>query len=382
MTPMHLLCAPFPSPQGTQAAVAAMLRAERDAGTAPRLLAYAERFGDVDAGIAVERLPAVPLRVGARSGPSLARVAHDAAAVVALAARARADGARTPMYAHNVEAAIACAIAGVPYVYVAHTSMRDELPSYGTFGPFAPRLGDALDRAAASQARAIAAIVPSLRASLAKRLGRTVAYLPVPWPVADVADDRAAARHALGLADDAIALLHAGNLDAYQGLEKLMDVAIELGRARSVVVLVATASEPRACSSVLAARGIAHRFLPLASEADRARAHAAADVALIVRSVPHGLPIKLLEALARGVPVVTTALASGGLPLRQAAMVEGADDASTLARACLRACGSARTDLIRDGRAYLGEHHSPEAYRFAEHAIGEIAGAAGRRSRA
>jgi glycosyltransferase involved in cell wall biosynthesis len=56
-------------------------------------------------------------------------------------------------------------------------------------------------------------------------------------------------------------------------------------------------------------------FAPLASEHDRAVAHAAADVALVPRLASGGLPIKLLEALARDVPVVANRRALAGLPL-------------------------------------------------------------------
>lgn len=371
---MHLLCAPFPSPQGTQACVAAMLRAELDGGSEPRLLAYAEGYGSSELERFVERLPALPFTVGSRSGPSLARIAHDLGAVVAM----RARRASAPVFAHNVEAGVVCALSGVPYVYVAHTSMHEELPTYGRFGSAARPLGDRLDRAAASRAAAIAAIVPDLRDSLAHRLGRTVDYLPVPWEPAKEHADRDEERARLGIGD-AIVVLHAGNLDRYQGLDTLIDVMSELGRTRRAMLLVATESDPAEFTRRLAERGVRHRFLPLATERDRQVAHAVADVALVTRSIPGGLPIKLLEALARGVPVVTTRIASGGLPLGDAARVLSEPTSAALAAACVDSASRDRAEVLARGHAYLAAHHGAPAFRFAERTIGECA--AGRRPR-
>lgn len=366
---IHLLCAPFPSPQGTQAAVAAMLRAERQSGLRPRLLAYAEGYGSGDPTLEVERLPELPFEVGPRSGPSFARALHDALAAVVLFAR------REPelVFAHNVEAAVACALAGVDYVYVAHTSMRDELPSYGAVGPLAGHLGALLDRAASSRAIDIAAIVPDLRAELESRLGREVSLLPVPWESAAEVACRDEARRALSLHPDSLVLLHAGNLDAYQGLDTLVDVARELGRSRRTTLLVATASEGGAFRRRLRDLAIDHRFVPLSSEEQRSHAHAAADVALVARNVPYGLPIKLLEALSRGVPLVCTRMAAAGLPLGDAAIVVPEASVTELASACMRASTQARDSMVREGHAYLREHHGLSSFRRAEETIVELA---------
>ena len=65
--------------------------------------------------------------------------------------------------AHNVEAAWACAAAGVrPFVYFAHTSMREELPYYVPPGvrALARAARDGLDRGAYLGAATVFALTP------------------------------------------------------------------------------------------------------------------------------------------------------------------------------------------------------------------------------
>src|SRR5690606_20899050 len=83
------------------------------------------------------------------------------------------------------------------------------------------------------------------------------------------------------------------------------------------VWLVATASDSRDFANKLARAGLrdATRIVPLGAEGERRALHAAADLVLVPRASPGGVPIKLLDALARGAPVVAARRALAGLPL-------------------------------------------------------------------
>lgn len=374
---VHLLCAPFPSPQGTQGAVAAMLGAEQRAGIDSRLVTYAESYGasygEPQSAVNVERLPHLPIRVGARSGPSFARVAHDVAALAWLART------RTAVFAHNVEAAWAAAAARVPYVYVAHTSMRAELPSYGGLFADAERFGEVLDRVAVTRAVATVAITPALADELRDRYGGTrghlthVTYAPLPWSATRdsvSSDTRAAWRRSFDIPPTACVVLHAGNLDAYQGIDTLLDVVAVMARKTPALLLVATESQPSEFLLRCAEAGVEVRLARLRNEHDRHVAHAMADVAIVARSVGLGLPIKLLDALARGLPVVATRMSCAGLPVHEALRVVPNSDAESLARVALSFSGpSGEADSARDRvgaaaptHAYLREHHADAHY--------------------
>jgi len=352
---------PFPTPQGTQAIVGMMVRALRQHGHRAELLTYAHGQPDLSALADLEprRLPDWP-RVGAtRSGPSLGKIALDLRMVAALRAERSRSGAEL-VVAHNVEAAWACAMAGVlPFVYFAHTSMREELPYY--VGPRVHALGraagDALDRGACLRAASVFALTPVLGTRLSA-LHAHVEVVPPPFerPL-EAPPSRSAARTRLGLPMDAPVALYAGNLDAYQGIELLL-AAIARAPA-SWHLLVATASAPEPLRALAHAHGVAARVVlaPLATEHNRAAAHAAADVALVPRLASGGLPIKLLEALARGVPVVATRRALAGLALADhVEMVTVAEDDSPEALARGMTDLGARlagVDLLHAGQAAL-----------------------------
>lgn len=356
---------PFPSPQGTQAAVRAMLTAEADAGLTPTLLSYAHGGEGAPAPGRHLRLPELVGDRSLKSGPSWRKVLQDAQLAWAL----RGIGQR-PVIAHHVEAAAAAWLASArPFVFFAHTALGPELPMYlpEAFSAAARRSGNGLDGALLRAADHVCALSPQLCAQLARVGGRGVPYVPVPWrvPRETAASLRGEARHRLGLDEHAEVLLYAGNLDRYQGLEQLIGALAQLAPRRpDLRLLVATGSARDPFVRGLRAAGVRERvtFTRARDEAERSEVHAACDVAVIPRRSPGGLPIKLLDALARGVPTVATTRATAGLPLGAALAAESADDEpGALARALENAL--ARREPVREeGRAYVAEAHHPERY--------------------
>lgn len=354
---LHVAALPFPSPQGTQAAIRFMLEALQRRGERAELLTYAHGEGTVS--FPHHRARALVSDPSLRSGPSLAKVVNDLALAAALAAHPAPQ-----LVAHHVEAAAIARFARRPWVFVAHTDLEAELPTYlaPRWRSAAARAGAAIDRTLGRAAGALAAVSPRLAASLAERCGRPVHALPIPWPVPPPIDpdERRDARRALGLPDGTRTVLYAGNLDEYQGLEPLWSALARLRSQRSEVRLIVATEDPRA--AVLAEP---HFLLPLGTEDARRRAHAAADVVVVPRRSPGGLPVKLLDALARGSTVVTVPRALAGHVIAPVIRAARDDDAEALAIAVaagLEAGIDRREALASDARSYVAEQHADACF--------------------
>jgi glycosyltransferase involved in cell wall biosynthesis len=366
MRSLHVAALPFPTQQGTQAAVHAMLSALSAAGQAPELLCYAHGVPAPRPPYRLHRL-ARSLGVSSlRSGPSLPKLALDLLLVRELRALAKT---RRPEWvvAHHVEAALACAAAGLSrFAFVAHTSLAAELKFFfpARLAPVCDRLGSALDRYLCRRATHAFAVSPLLAAQLQRSSGVPVHPLSIPWrlPEASRGGDRAAARRALGLVTEDEVILYAGNLDAYQGLSALLASVELLARERPrVVLLLATQAAPAELAK-LVARGVRVRHTGLADEDDRRRAHAAADVVAVPRASAGGLPVKLLDALARGTHVVASQRAAAGLVLGTTCTLVEDDNPHAFARALARDLTQPDRTRARRARAYVARAHDDASF--------------------
>lgn len=364
---LHVAALPYPTTQGTQVAIGEMVAAEARAGRRTALLTY--RAGTGEESRFAHEVPGGWVQPRSlRSGPSLEKLAADAELAVVLARRAREADL---VIAHHVESAALAIALGLPrWAFLAHTVLGPELPTYFSprsrraLGSLALRAGTALDRALVRRAPAVGVISPFVGDALAALGAASPVVVPVPLlPIAPTVT-RVDARAQLGLDAGDEVVLYAGNLDAYQGLPILADAMLRVGTQRPRArLLVASASAPAAFGAMLAARGLAARFVPVTSERDRARAHAAADVLAVPRGTAGGFPIKIVDAMARGTPIVAMARACSGFALPGAWIAD--DDARSLAEALTRALTSSPTERARrvaEARTHLSLAHADTAY--------------------
>ena len=361
---LHVACLPFPSHQGTQAAVDAMLRAWSTSAHPAHLLSYAHGAYALDAPYEVHRTPDFPKVRSLRSGPSWGKVALDARFVASIRALARRLRPKA-IVAHHIEAALTSIVANVaPVYYLAHTSLSHELPVYF---PRLPRsavnaIGRAAEQWVCARAARVAAVAPSLASLL-----QGAHYVPVPWPASVARVPKEAARAALDLPADARICLYAGNLDRYQGWEHLLDALAKLRRVEGKArLLVATESDTGAAQRAASVRGVANAldFRGLSSERLRMCVHGAADLAWVPRRTEGGLPIKMLDAFSRRVPVVAMERASAALPIADSCAVVPNDDSEAIALETARLLRDAEAANRRVERAstYLASRHSAPAY--------------------
>ena len=243
---LHVACLPFPSYQGTQAALDAMLRASIKSSRSAHLLVYSHGAYALSAPYPIHRMPDFPKVRSLRSGPSLGKLALDARCIAETRRLVRRIRPRA-IVAHHIEAALAAIAAQVgPLYYVAHTSLSRELPVYLPMLPqrMVSRAAGRTEAFVCERAHGVAAVAPAL----ASLLGDHVRYLPVPWRAPRSTDrpSRSEARRDLGLPPEDLVCLYAGNLDRYQGWEHLLEALAVLRTTHATAsLLVATESDPR-----------------------------------------------------------------------------------------------------------------------------------------
>ena len=369
---LHVAALPFPSSQGTQAALLAYVNASaREAAQQGRqvgLVTYAEGDGRtlLLPNVVHQRSIAPIANASLRSGPSLAKVAED---VFLIRAVRRMHAEKT--VAHHIEAGLACIAARLPFTWVMHTALGPELPLYAPTRPrLAPWLswaGESLDAFVAKRAERILAVSPFLATRASARFQREVGVLAIPWSSAEAVsvEERAQARAALGFEEGDVVLLYAGNLDHYQGLDVALKAFAQITReAPHARWLIATESDATALRREAASLGVLGQlvFAPLADDAARRTAHVAADIALVPRRLEAGVSVKLLEAFAHALPTVAVRASTGGFAMDDAARLV-ADNAEELATATLALVRSveARGELGARGLHYLQAHHSDAA---------------------
>ena len=239
----------------------------------------------------------------ARSGPNLAKPFADASLLRALVQAHR----RSPfdvVIAHNAEAAVVALAARprirIPVLYVAHTILQHELSAYASvrWRSFLDPVGGAIDAWICRHANGIVALSEDARAQLRRHARCEIEIVPPGLEPTDPptgAQQREACR-SLDLEPNSF-VLYSGNLDGYQELA-LLDDAAKHCREQGIPFVVATHD----------ARDGAARF-PNLTLAERSfpeiRAlHFSARMLLLSRRRRGGFPIKLLNYMEAGRPIV------------------------------------------------------------------------------
>ncbi len=265
--------------------------------------------------------------------------------------------------AHNAEAAaIALAVRPaikVPVIYVAHTLMRRELSCYGPAATAPPidALGGQVDRLLARYADALVVLCEDARAELAPHARGPVALIPPaldPSP-APSNESRSQACVRAGVVPGAFSL-YAGNLDPYQDLPRLAQAAQRLGDADHPILVAS--HDPRGLPANL---GAALRFFEVSNfEQLRALTFAAGEL-VATRTRPGGFPVKLLNYMESGRPILAhEGIADGFEHARNAWLLPRHAGAESLADGLrwLRRHPETASRIGREGRAHLERRHA------------------------
>ncbi len=364
-----VLAAPFPSHQGSQVFVAEQARALEETGADVTLFCYGAT-GEASRGetdLPTVRTSAAVTPQGLRSRPHPKKAIAD----LALARHLLRSARREPfdaVVAHNAEATAAALLVrrflDAPVVYLAHTLLCHELPTYGraSAARALASAGGKLERFLAGRADAVVTLCEAASAALAPFARGPVECIPpglVPGP--EIGSDEqlgACKRHGL---EPGAFVLYAGNVDGYQDLATLDAAAARIPETR---VVVATHDAEGADFAHL-------EVLEIANPREVRTLLHACGAAVLPRRLPGGFPIKLLNYLEAGRPVLAHAGVAAGLTHAREAWLlpdtAGAEDWADALCLLLEDRGLARR-LGAAGRAHLERHHAwPE---LAERTLG------------
>jgi glycosyltransferase involved in cell wall biosynthesis len=190
-------------------------------------------------------------------------------------------------------------------------------------------------------------------------------------PYATPPEDRSAIRREMQAGDEDFVLIQVARLvpikDHLTALRAVQRAAAALPRVRLVVV--GEGPEEPAIRLFIAENGLADRIRLLGPRADVARLLSAADVFLL-SSLNEGIPLTVIEAMAAGLPVVSTDVGGVAEVVEEGrtGLLAPASDPEGLARHLLRLAADAglRQRLGRTGRerafALFSEGEMLEAY--------------------
>ena len=306
---------PFPAPRGTPIRALRTAQALAELGHTVDVVTY--HLGDSSAlpqtdGLSVHRIPAVGFYKKVSPGPSFSKLAILDLLLVREALKVGKRQKPDLVYVHHYEGLlIGLAIRrrlNCPVVYDAHTTLEAELSSYfsKTWQPVARRIGSRMDTELPKRAdhtvAVTEAIATRLRPYLAQKSGLSVIsngveighFTKARW--APNSNDKRTRN-----------VIFTGNMAPYQGVELLLEAFASLRRRRSDVRLRIVTNDDfgryrataRKLNLVAEIDVVSSRFESLPDEL------AGADVAVNPRVVGPGIPQKLLNYMAVGMPIVS-----------------------------------------------------------------------------
>ena len=318
---------PLPWPRGTPLRIAKTAEALAKRGNEVHVVTYHLGAGELAAPVHVHRTAALPTYRKTSPGPSLQKLVL---ADPLLATKLHKLLRRRPIdliHGHHYEGLlIGSAVAKLtthPVVYDAHTLREDELGHYSLGLPTRLKvgLGRRLDRLLPNLADHAIAVTSRIRQHLVEEAGLPPAGVTTVGNGIDLLEDSVAAT-SLGVDRSEVrdahtqrTLVFAGNLAPYQGIDLLLEAFARIARRRTDVRLLIVSKDSFSSYRPLAAQlGMLDRVDVVDVEIPELfRMLASADVAANPRPLAPGVPVKILNYMLAGLPVVSFDGSTGGL---------------------------------------------------------------------
>jgi glycosyltransferase involved in cell wall biosynthesis len=299
---------PFPWPRGTPIRIHRIAEAMAHRGHEVHVATYHLGEDVGNAPFHVHRIRSVPTYRRTDPGPTVRKLFQLDPMLTGLLRRLHDELRFDLVHAHHYEGLLVAswALRGTPIIYDAHTLLGGELPTYRLGG--LPRqvvrsVGRHLDRHLPRRADRIIAVSETIRDTLVG-LGASeperLHVIPngVEWQRSPIE---------LGIATDGRTVIFTGNLAPYQGVDLLLDAFALLRARRADVRLMIVTDSSFAPFEAMARRlGVRDAIeLRRAAFPQQSALMAAATVAVNPRVQCDGIPQKLLNYMAAGLPIAT-----------------------------------------------------------------------------
>lgn len=311
---------PFPANHGTPGAIRELAIHLQSQGLEVHVVTYPQSEDISVEGLHVHRVRVPFIKARPVSiGPSFERIIFDVFLVPRLIGVIRRHKIEV-IHAHNYEANIAGAIAKWvtrrPLIYNGVTSMADELPSYRHMPQKITRfVGKMLDWIVPRFSDVIMVLSDELKDYLVKMGNPADKILVVPPGVEmewlDSGNGKRVYKE-LGIDDHVPLVLYTGALETFQRIDYLLQAMALVCKenAQSILVIAANVKNAQALEqhqAMAITLGIADRvrFVESVPLGELPNYLAAAAVAVVPRPSCPGYPIKLLNYMAAGIPIVS-----------------------------------------------------------------------------
>lgn len=341
---------PFPAHHGTPGGIREHAEALAELGHEVHVITYAACQPGVVRGVQIHRIPAIGAVHRIVVGPTLAKILWDVLLVlktVSVVLRHKIDVLHGVNYEGALVGMLARWLTGRPLVYGAVNTMGDELHTYKFIRPvkLARFIAWILDHWVPRLADYVVCCTPTIHACLL-RLGvpaRRVGVVNLGIDLSMFARAQCdGARQRMGLCDEPL-VVYTGVLNKFQRIDYLLRamrvVVGHLPQAKLAFVRTLDDSiQRREVEQMARAEGLTDSviFPDVIRLGDLPAYIAAADTTAVPRPDCPGVPVKLLNFMAVGKPVVVTQGSSQGLRDGEEALVTADHDPQAMGEALLR----------------------------------------------
>lgn len=305
MRVLHVYCGPFPTPQGTQTLIKQTCSLAANHNIDTHLICYHHgNRSDIPLPFSIHRISNFPRFKSERSGPALIKIPLDINFVHSLKKKIAVLQPNI-LHAHHYEALLVCKLADpqrkIPVIFHQHAAFGPELPTYSHrfFSSPLQHLGNYIDRTLPLLANRTIAVCQTNFEKLKKILPAEKATLLLP-PAVDFPEC------CPRITNPKVTAVYMGNLDRYQNIDALLSATAQLKKktTNNFILQIITDSVAPAHMVQRVEKLPWLETHPHISFERAWRLLCQADFAIIPRKIPGGIPIKLVNALAAGVPVI------------------------------------------------------------------------------
>ena len=355
---------PFPSSQGSQVLIRQLSSALSRRGHSVHVITYP--FGELppDPYYQLHRAKALFPYGKLEPGPSLVKPILDLMLLIKAISVARREKIDL-LHGHNYEGGMVAWTAarwlGIPSIYHCHSLLSDELPTYFSARPIrriARLFGSVFDGIAAVLADHTIAVSPEIVRKFTKteERRRKVTYLtpgidPEEWGRIDLKELKRV---------EGFRMVYTGNLAPFQNVPQLLEAIRTVRRDfHNVTLEVVTPSKSATLLDLARSIGVESNLSVVVEKDFKAIVPRLlrADLACSMRTMKSGFPVKNLNYMAAGLPIVCYESGAKGVIDRETGIVVKDNDVIAFARAVSK--------LLKDGglRNKMGERGRDIAFR-------------------